>query len=279
MPNKRGRLGADEIEFVILNMLKMTPAEIATRLRRQESTISAYIKSRGVKSPENREEVRRAESLCVRADLRNTEKWKRLKDELTDQEIRFFDEEYVKLMGQFGGDVLPSEETQVFDCIKFEILKSRNMAERKRARQDISRLEDELDQLGHPDDYDEKRRSKALVLETQLNISRAAEQSRTSEYVKLQERHDALMKSMKSTRDQRIRDISTGTETVLGLLKKLKQAEFRQAEGREMELMKMAAGREYERLGRPHEYEDGNTDRPILSSETVGLGEEEAHEP
>jgi hypothetical protein len=57
----------------------------------------------------------------------------------------------------------------------------------------------------------------------------------------------------------------------LGLIKKLQQREVQEHEGRQMELMRMATDKEYDRLGSLHEYEDGAWDRPILSPETVEM--------
>lgn len=280
MPRRKtGRLTQDERDFILANSRTMTPAEMATRLKRTEETIARWMKAHLIRAEANREEAKRQDGVGIKAELRQTEKWRRLKEELTSEEMKFFEEEYIKLVAQFGNDVLASEVTQVFDCIKFEILKSRNMAERKRARQEIARLETQLDGLmkgyDSPREMTEDERGELLGLETQLNVARAAEQSRTTEYVKLQERHDALMKSLKSTRDQRVRDASSGTDNVLSLLKKLQLREVQVAEGKQMELMRMAADKEYDRLGEFHTYEDGGLDRPILSPETVGDGDED----
>lgn len=270
MPAKRGRFSQDEHEYIIVHAADMTPEEMAAKLNRTPEAIGAYVQSRGISGFTTKSEQERAGKLTIRADLRNSEKWRRLKQELTDDEIKFFEEEYVKLFDQFRGNVLASETTQVFDCIKFEILKSRNMMERRKARDDISRLEEERKDAGRGDGKRE--------LNAQLKDAREYEQSRTREYVALQERHDALMKSLKSTRDQRIHEIESGKETILGLLKALQRQEVSEQEGREMELMRMAGEKEYKRLGQLHEYEDGTLDRPILSPDTVNLEEESSDE-
>ena len=85
----------------------------------------------------------------------------------------------------------------------------------------------------------------ALSLETQLNASRSAESSRTSEYVKLQERQDALMKSLKSTRDQRIKELEKSDMNFISVIKSLTNRDVQEREGRQMELMKMAGKKEY----------------------------------
>ncbi len=118
-------------------------------------------------------------------------------------------------------------------------------------------------------------RAFSLALDAQLVSARAAEQSKTQDYVKLQERYDQLMKSLKATRDQRVKDAESGKETFLGLIKMLQQRDIQEKEGRQMGLMQLAAAKEYNNLGQLHKYEDGNIDRPILSADTVDLEEDE----
>jgi hypothetical protein len=115
----------------------------------------------------------------------------------------------------------------------------------------------------------------ALNIETQLQAARASEQSHTNEYVKLQERYDNIMKSLKATRDQRVKDIASSRVNFLGLVKMLQQKEMQLREGRAAELMRIAGEKEHKRLGRLHEFEDGSVDRPILSADTVDQGDEE----
>lgn len=271
--SKKGRLSNNDKAFIAENAAKLTPEEIAERLNRTVGCIADYIDSSGItRFAESEKE--RVDKMSVRAELRSSERWKRLLRELSEDEVRFFEEEYVKLMNQFKGNVLPSEEGQIFDAIKFEVLKSRNMIARRMALDDIGRLEEMQQNFmsqfgGDASLMDDNQRTFVLEMDKQLALAREAEQTRTVEYVKFQERQDQLMKSLKSTRDQRIREIESGKDTVFGLIKMLQQDAARKAEGRQMELMKLAADKEYKRLGQLTEYEDGSLDRPILSPETV----------
>jgi hypothetical protein len=278
--SKRGRLSREERDFIHAQTDKLTPEDIADRLDRTVETVTEFIKLnvRPVKAkPSEAEETTR---IVIRQELRSSEAWKNLKGEFDTDELRYFEEGYVKLMSQFKGDVLPSEETQIFQAIKFEILMSRNLKERRKAREDIGRLERMQDDFlaqfeGDPSGMTDAQKAFALDLETQLNSARQAEQSRTTEYVKLQERHEALMKSLKAVRDQRIKQIENSKVSFLGVVKMLMEKDVQHREGRQMELMKRAGRQALTDLGRPVRYDDGNEDSPILSSDTVDLGPEE----
>ncbi len=183
-------------------------------------------------------------------------------------------------MAQFKGNVLSSEETTVTQAIKYIILMSRNLIARSNALKDVGRLEQMMESLMAQYNYDPKQfdtqaKSLALNLETQLQAARASEQAHTNEYVKLQERYDNLMKSLKAMRDQRIKDVETSKVNFLGLVKMLQQKDMQDREGRNAELMRLSANKEYNRLGQLHKFEDGNVDRPILSADTIDLGVEE----
>lgn len=280
MAFKRGPLGKPEKKFVAENSSVLTAAEIAAKLNRSVEMVEAYMRNHAdVVVPRDA-----PQNLAVRTSLRASEKWRRTISELTSEELLFFEEEYVKLLGQFDGDVYPSEETQIFDAIKFDILKGRNMTKRKRARENIEHLEqtqeDFLERFNNDvTQMSDDERAYALNLETQLTVARRAEQDYTNEYVKLQERQDGLMRSLKSTRDQRFKEVESNKVGILTLLKQLQRQDFARKEGRQAGLYKLAGEKEYNRLGQLHEYEDGTLDRPILSADTIDLVDDADVEP
>lgn len=268
---KRGTVSAEERAFVVKNKDKLSPTEIAQALNRSVELVCGLL-------DEERVTRHTPERAAIRDEFRLSERYTRLTKELSRDELAFFEEEYMKLVGQLqdGNDVLPSEETQITDVIKFDILKSRNMVARRRALDDIARLENVLEQFWgrFPDPASMQDTDRAFInaLDLQLRQAREAEQDRSGEYVKLQERQDALMKSLKSTRDQRFKEVTNTKETVLSLLKKLMRDEkVRAQEGRETALVELASLKERRRLGQEIKYEDGGVDRPILSADTVDI--------
>lgn len=280
MAGKRGPLNTTDREFIKSSCATMSVSDIAAKLGRKEKQVRDFINEYfPAQQPMAAAQEASGKPEVEDSSLRESARWKRLQNELTLDECLFFEEEFDKLMTQFRGDVLPTEEGQIFDCIKFEILKSRNLAERKKARNDIARQESILDSFldnfgGDMSLMDDGQRLQASTLMDRLRDAREGEQSSSNEYSKLQERQDKLMNSLKATRDQRVREIETGKDTIIGLIKRLQAKEAQASEGRQMELMRLAGEKEYNRLGRLHEYEDGASDRPILSADTVDLEEE-----
>ena len=277
MPAKNGRMTNKEREYILKNVERFSVEEMATKLNRTVSAVEEYIHLNYIKkNPVTKEEQKVVEQTTIRKELRSTEEWKNLKDEFNTEELRLFDEKYIKLMAQFKGNVLATEETQIYQAIKFEILMSRNLRARRKALDDIARLgkmlDDYLDQFrDDPASMSDSQKTYSLNLQMELKTAEAAEQSKTTEYTKLQERHDSLMKNLKATRDQRVKEIESGKVSFLGLIKSLQEKEIQDKEGRQLELMKLASKKEYRKLGALHNYQNGEVDRPILSAETVEM--------
>lgn len=284
--SKRGRLSKDEQKYILDMAGKVANAQIAKRMNRTEECVADFIATNYVASQEVKltEDHALSERNGIRQELKNSLSWRQLKDEFMADELKVFEEKYVSLMSQFRDDVLATEETQIMHAIKYELLMYRNLRARQRALQDIERLEETQKKFlerfaGDPSIMSDQEKNYALNVETQLVQARSAEQSRTSEYVKLQEQHGELMKGLKATRDQRIKQIESSKVSFLSLLKELQNRERQEQVGRRMELMHLAGEKAYDTLGRPHQYEDHSTDSPILSPETVDLGPEEQDEP
>jgi hypothetical protein len=175
--------------------------------------------------------------------------------------MAFFEEEFVKLMAQFRGDVLTSEEMQIFDVIRFDVLKGRNLIEQRKLKEELAEAERDL---ARRRDEDEEGVRTAV---SHVRDLRAAMTALGSEYGRLQESHRDLLRALKSTREQRIKEINSGKDTVLGLIRQMQSEEFRELEGRELALARLAADREMARLSQDHLYEDGQMDRPVLTAE------------
>lgn len=268
----------DEGSFIASNAATMSPENIARRLDRTVEVVKHYISKNNIPTVPLQELQKQGELNEIRAELKESERWGRLKQEMTRDELKFFEEEYVKLYAQFKSDVTASETSQIFDAIKLDVLKSRNLIERKKIREYISTLEKRIEMFvdkngPNPASWSDNDREYLTTLEGHIKEQKADEQSRTKEYVSLQERHDSLIRTLKGTRDQRFKDVENSKESFLGLLKKLQQQEVAELEGRDNALMGMAAEKEYKRLGSHHTYEDGVIDRPILSCETVNMEE------
>lgn len=292
------RLTPEDQQFILDNYQKMTIRQMAAHVGFSLDAVRLFLKRNGITKGGAKGKYKQpsvapfvttepgagaapgsASASDLVRSLRASAYWANLELEFLPEELKYFQEKYVDLMTQFKGDVLPSEETQIFQVIKFEILMSRNLRERKKIRLDVDRMEEMQHALVSSQDprkIDAKARDQALALETQLGSLRAAEQNKTAEYVKLQERHEALMKAIKGVRDQRVKQFEDSKVNFLGVIKMLQQRDIQEREARQMELMKMAGKKAYRDLSQPYVYDDGQTDLPILSADTVA---EAAPEP
>ena len=250
------KLSKADREYIDKHHSAQSPDEISLFLRKPAELIEQYILTISDDSRKN---------------LRSSKAWQQLKDEFDTDELEYFEEQYTKYIDQFREDVLVTEETQIFLVIKFEIMMHRNAKGKRNASKEIARLSrlqtDFLARFSSPDDMSDNDRTYLLNLETQIQACKAAEQARSVEYIKLEEKHQALLKDLKATRDQRVTRIESSKETYLAIIKKLADEEEREIAGRQMELMKMATDREFKRLTAPHTFEDGSQDSPVLTPE------------
>lgn len=274
---KKGQLSNVEKGFIRANANRLKPAQIAEKLSRSEKQVLGYLTEHSLLpvAASSEEPERESEAALVEArhKLRQTMAWKQLKDELDEDELLYFEEKYAQYMTQFREDVLVTEETQIFLVIKLEIMMHRNSKAKRGAANDISRLsmirDKFLRKFDDPSNMSDNDREYVMALETQIQACKAAEAAKSTEFIKLEEKHQGLLKDLKATRDQRVSRIESSRETFLGVIKRLQQEDEREFAGRHMELLRMAADKEMNRLGSAYKFEDGAEDLPVLNADTV----------
>lgn len=212
--------------------------------------------------------------LKARADFKNTPEWKYLKEEFDTEEVRFFEHRYVKHIQQFKEDIMPTEETQIFNLIKFEILLHRNRKRTMKSHNDMERIQRGIDKIYKSCNNDlskltDAQRNFLDNMERHLASYREAQHASTKEYSDLQTKHAAILKDLKATREQRMQRIESNSSTFVELIKKLQDEEFREIKGREALIMEKAVEKEAKRLGGVHRYLDGKVDQPLLNADTV----------
>jgi hypothetical protein len=276
---RRGAFSAEE-KRIMREQAWRGSEEVARLLDRTEAALAAWIE-RNV-PPEQRIDRPAAptsvagQKATIRQELKASRAWRQLQEELNPEEIGYFEEQYVALCRQFKDDVWATENTQIMLAIKYEILMSRNLEAKQEAAADLRRLIEIRDGFieglgGNPAALSEKQQSFLLNLETQITGAKAQDQARSKEFNDLETRHQALLKDLKATRDQRFSKVEAAKDSFLNLLKRLELEEEREAEGRQMNLMRKATQREHERLGGVIKYDDGNEDQPVLSADTVEM--------
>jgi hypothetical protein len=271
---KKGRLSAKEKDDIRKLSERYTAEEISEKLNRDPETIAAWQKEN--MPPPNIAPAPVAPA-AIKKDLKSSMAWKQLVKQFTPDEIAYFEERFVDLMSQFKDDVWATEQTQIFLLIKIEILMDRNMTQRRRAISDIEGYEEEFEAtMSVPVEMrDEAEKARLLVLETMLTAARAAEANKTGEFVKLEEKHQALLRDLKSTRDQRLSKVENSRDTFLKIIKDMADNPGKyETEGKFMVMQNRVSEKEKVRLGTPHKFGDNLVDQPILTDETVALADE-----
>lgn len=277
---KTGRFSKDELEFIRKNIKEIGLAATAKALNRDPETVQKYALREGISFGTVSEE--KALQVHIQEELEHSPEIALLKDEFSDRELDYFKFRYAKLMAQFKNDVFASEETQIHQLIKFEILMNRNLRSTKKAVAQMRQLEARIMELHSTkqdgEELDLASKNLLNTLENQLLSLRNSQGSKSVEFVRLQEKHAAIMKDLKATREQRMTRIENSKSSIITLLKEFREREFQELAGKQMVIMEAALRKETERLGSLHKYEDGNIDRPILSVDTLDISKEESED-
>lgn len=275
-----------------------TALQIADKLELSKKTVATVLSSprpildpleeeklkKESKKEKTPEEVKQEVKVAVEEkskSIRDSYEWKSLEQEFTPDELNVFEEIYNGLMAQFQGNVVQSEHGQMMHACRIDLLMKRNLVTRKKAKNEADRLEKALFQhememdLKAEDEITEADKKFGAKLADTLANARHAETRHTSEYSKLLDKYGDIMKDLKGTRDQRVKEFESADINFFQLLKNLRNKNTQQREARQMELVALAGEKAYERLSQVHTYEDNSKDRPLLTAEVLEKADEE----
>jgi hypothetical protein len=165
-------------------------------------------------------------------------------------------------------DVVHTDEMMVRDLVMQDINTFRITA----ATADFHKRRDELEILIHDEfkkDVDERDLTQISLWQTQLTSYSAALVQLTKEYSDAQSKKDAIFKALKTTRDQRYKEIKESGKDIFSLIMTLDTIEKREQEGRMAELIHMSAEKTKDDWSGWHEFEDGDMDSILLSAESL----------
>ena len=260
---KKGRFTKTEQEFIKNNHREMSNLEIATHLDRDPVSVQSYIKEKIGNSTQDDREI---EALH---DLQSRPFWKDLEKQFSEEELQSLLYHWSRIITQFRDDVLPTEELQIIDAIKLEILMNRALIGQQTNMRSIGEYE-ELVTVEKSKSLEVQDKDYIYNLERQIAVCRAAQDSLTREYKDLQTKKASMLKDLKATREQRIKRLEDSKQTFIGWVRNLmSNPETRQQLGTDMEKMRLAMEAEKKRLSEYHKYEDGNIDQPFLTPDTV----------
>jgi len=263
--NKSGPWSKAEKHFIAEKCSTMTAQDIAATLRRNADVVSNYILENHASS--FMETARSAEY-----DIKRSPIWKDLERQFSKEELNMFLFHWGRIISQFRDDVYPTEEMQVIDTIKLEILMNRCLSQQQKCMDQIKNLETILI-------AERAEEVKNVVeignMERQIGILRAAQESLNSDFKDMLKRKNDLLTGMKATREARIRHLESNKNNFLSIIRRIVEDKpFRTRLGVDMERHRLATTVEYRRLSDYYEFEDHTIDQPLLTPDNI-IGEED----
>lgn len=260
---KKGRFSVDEMNFIEANAEVLSPEAIALTLDRDNESIREWIAKRvGFNASQKKE-------AAVANELKSKPYYRELSNQFNQDELEMFQFHFKKMWSQFKDDVFHTEEMQIIDTIKLEILMNRILNSQHQNQREINDLERMIEQEKRGG-REERDMELIVNLERQVAILRASQETLSKDYKDLQSRKATMLKDLKGTREQRIKDIENSKQTFASLVLQIATDEnFRNKIGIEMEKMRIATEKEKERLSEYSEYYDGKVDQPFLTPETI----------
>lgn len=258
---KKGRISKDEERIISRLVDSLTPEDIAKKLNRDTSSIESFIKRKFKVGLTNEE--------FAAYSLEDRPYWIELRQQFTEDELELFKYHWSRIIAQFKDDVFPTEELQVVDVIKLEILMNRCLKGNKENIEQINTY-DHMIKDERSRDKDQQDHDYIINLERQVASLRASQESLNRDYRELQAKKAAMLREMKGTREQRIKRLEDSKQSFTSWVASMMQDPERMKRyGIEMEKMKVAMNKEQDRLANFHKYEDGTVDQPFLTPDTV----------
>jgi hypothetical protein len=179
-----------------------------------------------------------------------------------------FEQDWVEVILQFNDDVKYTEEIQIKQWILLQILADRSMKSRKDAMAEADDLKRQIDEEMALDE-DERNTTLINALNQQVGFSKEAMIAFTREHGNILDKIKDIEKSLKATRDARVKRIEDSKTSWLGYLRILEEEQQRRDAGEDAEIKRIAKEAAKERLAQWHQYEDDKVDQPLLTPETV----------
>ena len=260
---KKGRFSTEEMSFIEAQAEALSPDQIAQELDRDPDSVRDWIgKNVGFSVSQKKE-------AAVANELKSKPYYRELSNQFSSEELEMFEFHFKKMWSQFRDDVFHTEEMQIIDTIKLEILMNRILKSQQDNQQEIV-INERLvrDEKGR--DKDQRDMDLVVNLERQVAILRASQETLSKDYKDLQARKATMLKDLKGTREQRVKAIEDSKLTFASLVKKIAtDPSYRNHIGVEMEKMRLATEKEKERLSEYHSYENNTVDQPFLTPETT----------
>jgi len=266
---KMGKPSIKEIEFIRAQTGQMSDEDIAAELNRPISTVLKIKTTHGIDCVQ--EEFDDKEKMKV---LRTKPFFKRLKRQLTQEELYTFQDKWVRYTGQFNNEIPPTEESIIVDLIRTEIMIDRLLEEQgdsRKMRESLTKLREEAEEELLDNKAVDREKTKDLIkdLAQQIQVIENSSVSRNKEVATQQGIQKDLRQALKATREQRVKRLEESKTNFLSLLKEAMTPEWQSREGDYLGLFNLSAKKLARKLSEIHVYSDGVVDCPFLNADTV----------
>jgi len=272
--NKAGPWSKKDKLYIAHHSESKTSDQIAKDLRRNPEAVIKYMQANNLAVASGK----LSSGAKVDNNLKDTPHWNELKKQFTKEELETILYHWNNTIRQFRDDVLHTEELQIIDMIKLEVMMNRLLTKEQEIKDKIKFLavdEESLKKISS-DSRTEEDKDDLHDIERQIASLYMASGSISKEYLDNLKEKTKILDKLKATREQRIKEIQTGKETVSGWIRQLLMNPQHLARlGQDMEKMRLATNVEIERLSQYHTYINGEVDQPLLTPETVFLVDEE----
>lgn len=262
---KAGRMNKQQLDYIKSNANSKTYIEIAQDLGREASSIKKAMIKMGFSTDLSAKTF----NVMHIAKLEDKEFWPALAQQFDEEELEMFKMHWRKFFDQFKGDVFPTEELQIMDIIRLELLMKRNLDEQYKTRKELQELEAAYIKESNKHDND-KDFNIVNNLAGQIAALRTAQSSIEKGFKESLDRKNKMFDQMKGTRAARIDKVESSRESFFQWMKQIiENPQVRRELGIWMQKMRLAAIDEQIRLAALHRYEDNCIDQPLLTPETV----------
>ncbi len=263
---KNGAISANDRRYILENSNTMSAEQIAENLGKNPKIIEREIK--------NYVSLPQAENNTIRWHLKQSPDWKHLRGQFTPEELVLIENKYVKYIEQMKDDIVATEETQIINMIKIEILMDRNLKGKMKLHENIRQFEAQKEAIMDRVEGDfallsDEQNEQITEINGLISSSRNVESARTSEYIELQKEFNTLSTKLKASRDQRVDRVLDARFSFTTYVKDLMNRDKQEKESRFVELYSKSVDKEEDRLITAHKYADGSYDNPILSVEIL----------
>lgn len=273
------KLTSEEVQFIEEHAILegWTDKKIAEAINRSEPVIKKYRVKLGIKkhgsegivkmdaTKISKDSINKAnisdeeKSLLWQQYFKNTSAYKRLKKELTVDDLDYFLEKWAHYHLQFD-ELKPTEETSVTKLVTLEL----RISDCRKDYRDIQAQEEMLKrQIGGRDLGDMEDEADRLLFEMVSSTTRLKQEC-NKELRELHKNHEMVVRELNATREQREQHEKIGAETFQNLVTLMTEEDNRRKATEYTELMKMAQSKTLKDFKQLHTFVNNEQDQILL---------------